>query len=189
MSSSSISQDADNIEWNQLPNEPDAWFDRFYRYGRPLGVEFTAKRAYLMYTRANKEVLNAETNALPLWSDIAYRWQWQARAKAWAAEERFIITQQWHQRRLELLEEDWSTGGDLRRLAVKFLATIDTVRETGQDGDGNIVFELNITPGQLAQLMKTASELQRLGVGEPTEIHGRAEAGVGIYLPAADKPE
>jgi len=126
-----------------------------------------------------------------LWSEMSAKWEWGLRAKEWVEADRLLRTHMWQQRRQEILDEDWGTGKKLRDLAKQFLDKVEIMKEAsrtfGEDGQEVVTLALNISPRDLATLMKTASDLQRLGVGEPTEITGSAQPGVGIYLPSNDK--
>lgn len=177
------------FSWDQQPGEPDYWFGIFDKFARPLGAEYSLRRALRMFIFDNpKAAYDGD-----LWRSTSLRWNWSQRAKDWAREDVTDRQRVWKKRREELFDADWETGSTLRKVAGEFLEQIKLHKEVSrgfseEDGAETITLAVNITPGELARLMKTASELQRLGVGEPTTIAGNAQPGVGIYLPSNEAP-
>jgi len=170
--------------WEQLPDEPDHWFDRFNKFAKTLGPEFTVRRAYRLYKRDNP----GPEDGYDLWTEMSERWQWGERAREWSLEDRSDMTRLWEQRRRQLLDADWNTGARLRGVASDYLELLQKHKEVArvidpETGIETVTLAVNITAGDLTRLLKIASELQRLGVGEPTTIQGTAQPGVGIYLP------
>jgi len=87
------------------------------------------------------------------------------------------------QRRAALEEADWQTGSDLRARCAELLAEMPrflrrTEVETRQNGElvKIITLALKAGPGELARALETASKIQRLSVGEATEIHKQVES-------------
>lgn len=92
-------------------------------------------------------------------------------------------------RRAQLEEMDWHDGAQLRdRVAEllaempKFLRRTETQIEQGGELVRVITLALQAGPGELARALKVASEIQRLSVGEPTEIHRLVESEIGAFL-------
>jgi hypothetical protein len=191
--SKSDPQSADGVlPWQRQPDEPGHWFDRFDRFARTQGYEYTLRRAYWLYLQANPD--KGDIDAFPLWQEFSTKYDWQQRAKDYADFERDNLKSRWESRRRELLDEDWDTGGQLRKIAREFLDQANSLKEVSRShdpetGETVVILAANFTVGDLARLAKTGSELQRLGVGEPTSIQGTAKAGVGIYLPAVTPEE
>lgn len=118
---------------------------------------------------------------------------WQARVAAYDADvqaeleaERAEIRKA---RRIALEEADWHEGEKLRAWvqellaeAPKFLRRTET--EITQNGEIVKIITLALTagPGELARALKLASDVQRLSVGEPTEIHKMVESEIGAFL-------
>jgi len=178
------------VTWERQPEEPEHWYDRFYKYGRPLGYEFTVRRAYMLF-RYNAAELGLTDilgqDAFDLWSDIAVKWQWEARAKAFAEAERVQRTVQWEKRRAQLADDDWDVGRALRDFAGQVLKATVPVKVMGTDEDGEDIVAPVMSPTQLIQVVKAASELQRLGAGQPTVITSQVEnAAPTVYLPEVD---
>ena len=110
-------------------------------------------------------------------------YQWQARIARYEKLERERRLAIREQRRDQLEDDDWGSGGALRAVAAEFLEIFPrfltrSVREE-EDDDGEKVRvireELNTTIAQISQAMKVGSDLQRLSTNEPTditEVHG-----------------
>lgn len=176
--------------WDQQPDEPLKWFELFDKYARPLGADYSLRRTLRLFIHDRpKEAYDAD-----LWRAMSLKWDWASRAKDWAKEDMQERQRIWQKRREALFDADWETGSNLRKVASDFLEQIKMHKEIArgfseEDGTETITLAVNITPGELARLMKTASELQRLGVGEPTSIQGNANPGVGVYLPSNEQPQ
>jgi hypothetical protein len=174
--------------WEKQPNESDVWFSRFDKYAKPLGHEFTVQRAFNLYafdmSRANIPV---QSNVVQIWASMALQYEWKARAGDWDDDESFRRRREWEQRRRDLADADWGTGGKLRDVATKYIEALEQYKVVGQTPDGRQIVQVNLRPGELSQLLKISSDLQRLAVGEPTEISGRNDnIGPAVYLPEMD---
>jgi hypothetical protein len=177
------------VNWERLENEPDYWFDRFDRYARGLGYEYTVKRAWYMYRAALTRKLEANQTAddYPSWVDAANKYSWEVRAKGWAEYDRVQLRVLWEEKRKELAEEDWDTGKELRMFAKDVLQTFELSRNAGVGPNGEQYLAVTVTAGQLTQLLRTATDLQRLGIGEPTSITATTDrTGPQLYLPEVD---
>lgn len=175
--------------WEQQPGEDIYWFNRFNKYAKTMGVDFTPRRAFRLWfedqIRENKKPDPAE---YPLWVTAAEKYEWTSRSVAYASEDQKMLEILWRSRRLQLLEDDWRDSASLRGVARDFLDALPLHKEVQTmevDGVQQVMLALNITPGQLATLMKTASELARLSVNEPTVIAQAKGPNdkVGLYLP------
>jgi len=178
-------------QWEKQPDEPQHWFERFNQYARPLGVDYTTKRAYSIYRieMGRKGVVTVQSDDLyNVWLGAAAQWQWEVRAREWANEDRKTYELMWQIRRRELLENDWSSASNLRDFAGDVLKRMIIHEVVGEDEEGNKLIKVAVKPGELAVMMRAASDLQRLSVGEPTTLSGSAQASVSIYLPSNDKP-
>lgn len=92
-------------------------------------------------------------------------------------------------RRAELEDRDWQQGQQLRDAVLSLLAevprflrrTVNKVEQGGKEIEV-ITVALATGPGELARALKLASDLQRLSVGEPTEIHKLVESELRATL-------
>ena len=176
--------------WEQQPDELPHWFQRFDKYARSLGKEFTVERAYRLYRTDNRDV---SSDGLSLWRDYAIQYDWQRRAAEWADNEAFLRIRTWEERRQKLAEADWDSGHEMRAKALEFLGEIAASKEsrrfTDQKGQIVVVKKVTVTAAQVAQLAKVGSDLQRLSVGEPTQNVNVKHEGVGIYLPETEEAD
>lgn len=156
-----------------------------------MGAGRSLEKLVQVYTSSGIEKPPTRHRAtLGVWSSTH---DWQARVAEYdrllAAEaeaERQVIRRQ---RRIALEEADWRDGGELRAQALALLAEVPkflrrTETEVKQDGELIRVITLALAtgPGELARVLKVASELQRLSTGEPTEIHKQVETELEAFL-------
>jgi hypothetical protein len=182
---------SDFASWDRQPGEPELWYHRFDDYARTFGMEFTVERALLMFRLDMQRKTGSATpefGGLDTWRVQATTWHWAERAMLWAAEDTVLRKTRWEVRRQELLEADWDVGGQLRRLGQEFLKVMKVTKQVGTGPDGETLLAVGATPSQVAQLLKTASEIQRLAIGEPTDIFGQNNTiGPRVYLPEVKK--
>jgi len=182
-----MSELQDRLPWEIQPGEPKHWFDRFDKYAKTFGYEFTPRRAFSMYSLDIANRANEASDSYTQWVHISTEWRWAERARDWAEDERSRRRAKWEDRRMQLMEDDWTDGGSLRKFAQDALGTLQLFKETGKGPNGEIVLTAQVTPPQVATLMKVSSELQRLALGEPTDIQGHNDQiGPAIYLPEVD---
>lgn len=118
---------------------------------------------------------------------------WQARVAAYDAQiqteadaERQALRRA---RRAELEDRDYQEGGLLRARVSemlaempKFLRRTESKVDQGGETVKIITLAMQAGPGELARALKVASEVQRLSVGEPTEIHKTIERELEALL-------
>jgi len=82
----------EQLAWEQLPDEPDMWFDRFTRYYLPLLPSVrTLSFAYRLFA---KDVVQTSPDKSPCpdltgsWRDNARKWKWKQRAAAYDEHQR-----------------------------------------------------------------------------------------------------
>lgn len=68
-------------QWEQMPNEPDMWYDRFDVY-RQLGPIRSVEKAYQMVKELSEGKLSGK-HVNPQWLEISKEWNWADRARAW----------------------------------------------------------------------------------------------------------
>lgn len=105
------------------------------------------------------------------------RYHWQARVAAYdeqqARQDRAAREAIRAKRRAELEEADWSAGRQLRNRCEEILKALPNFlkrTETQIDGMTIITLALSVGPGEVARALEAASKIQRLSVGEATEI-------------------
>lgn len=178
--------ETETASWEKLPDENDLWFSRFDKYARPQGREYSLRTAYMLWRLDQPESHDLE--AYVLWKNAEVQYEWSKRAGEWDIFNTSFLKYQWNKRKMDLLERDWSNGGSLREMGEKFLKILPTLIEESRvevDGETIVVKKVNLRPGELSQLLKIGSELQRLAVNEPTSINSEigSEKTVRLYLP------
>lgn len=143
--------------------------------------------AYVRQSSDNRLTERPPTQKWGTLSTWSLRHAWVDRASAYdaqiAADEERARSAIRAARRAELEEADWSTGESLRQACAAMLAKMPqflqhTELETRQNGElvKVITLALKAGPGELARAFEMASKLQRLSVGEATEIHRLVES-------------
>lgn len=183
------SPDPQLLQWERQPGEPLDWFLRFQEFALPLGSDYSISRAYTIYLLEASRRKQSDTVPYVTWISMGDQWHWHERVFAWAVEEKIIRTNLWRARRLQLAESDWGTGEQLRGFARDVLNRMKTHETGGKDADGNVLVRVTVRPSELAQMVKTSSDLQRLAAGEPTDLIGTAEPSIQFYLPAIEKEQ
>jgi hypothetical protein len=64
---------------------------------------------------------------------------------------------------------------------------MQTHEVVGKEPDGTILLKVTAKPAEVAQMLRTATDLQRLAVGEPTDLQGVVQSNVSIYLPSNER--
>jgi hypothetical protein len=105
--------------WEQMPDEPDSWFQLFHRYYLLSGYHRTVVGAYRAWKEEETDTpAPAKTTGnARYWYDKAARWDWQARAHAFDEHNRLRDASKWQSRRDELREEEWNTASDMLQIA------------------------------------------------------------------------
>ena len=158
--------------WERLPNEPDEWFDRFDRYARPLGAEYTLPRAFRLWAREHQ--FEQGTAMVQMWHSAAAEWNWAQRASAWSEQDRHEQKKKWDARRDEIREEDFAAATTLRRLVAAALTQapdfIQTRREEVMvEGKKQIVVIKELKLADVIKALEAANKVARLSAEMNTE--------------------
>lgn len=157
-------QAQDEISWDRLPDEPEDWFDKFSKYARGLGHEFTVTKAFRLYATDFKHT----TDIMAHWSQQAHQWKWKERAKAWAEFDRLQRDMKWVARREQIREKDFQVSSSLHGIAEKIIAKapdfIKTSRQETIDSNGvkTIVIRQELRLDVAIKALEAASKIQRL---------------------------
>lgn len=156
----------------------------FLAYCR-MGPGRSLQRLHRLYTTTTPPEA-PPTRSLDTLKDWSGRNAWIERLADWERAEAVFQARVWEGRRRMLLEQDWRDGQALRDQARELLEAFPRFirrQENNTIGPGGealrvITLALNTTPIQLAQMFKAASELQRLAIGEPTELFADVSSDV-----------
>lgn len=174
--------------WDRQPGELILWFGRFEAF-RLLGTERTIEDAWR--TKC-PEVAKRRKRPGSAWFKASAKWRWKERAEAWDEAERRRHEEEWRARAEEVRKLDFEAGARLRERAGQLVEQMSRFfeRHEALADDPNkpgtqmkvVTVRMAARPGEIAQMAKIASELQRLATGQPTE-HVVVDDAVTIYMP------
>ncbi len=141
--------------WDRMVGEPARWFDRFEVY-RLLGPGRSLDSAYRAYSG------KATGRAGESWWRNFRAWEWQRRAEAWDEAERERLRREEEERRRKAREERLAVLEAARVAAWKGLEAAD-LGDLDRESAREMV-------GALRMLLVEAMKLERLELGEPSEI-------------------
>ncbi len=137
--------------WERQPGETNENFARFRTY-RDMGPTRSVNKAYRAYY--NKPDVPADR--IPsTFSTIASKWEWNERARAWDMEND----------RLHLLENQMAARKMAKRHAKVANLFIDRLTERLLQIDAD-----KLSPSDLARWFEVASKIERLSLGEASEV-------------------
>jgi hypothetical protein len=67
--------------WNQMPGEPDEWYEKFVKYYLELGPGRTLLRAYVAFKKDTNPSYRAPNSAPVNWTMAAGDWEWRMRSQ------------------------------------------------------------------------------------------------------------
>lgn len=89
--------------WDQQPDEPNFWYDRFVRAYLAMGSSRSAMGAYHRFNRSKEQGYTGRGNSS--WLTNAKKWKWEERAAAYDAAERREFLANWRDRQQELISD------------------------------------------------------------------------------------
>lgn len=169
--------------WTRRPGESNVAFAAFQLYLNEGSIDAAWRAADPLQNRDGKR-------APGQWAQWSSKYEWVARAQAYADHLAEQNRQLWEQRRAEMLERDWQQGNDLRNvvaasLAIEKVAPFLRTRTTHRPGiptivdtEGRVIrqgtpaetlFTTEMLILDLAKALEIGSKLQRLATNEPTD--------------------
>lgn len=166
----------------RVPGETSAAYWAFCDY-HTLGPRRSVRLLTEIYRRETKDFARImrkyKTRKVPARSNTTVekwcaRFHWLARIARFEEIEKHQLDERRKQRRMQLEDENWQTGSELRQKCADFLTLMEQFKKTHSktdvDDEGNktttVFLELNTTVGQLAQGLKIANELQEKAVAD-----------------------
>ena len=119
--------DFNSKPYDQLPGEPDRWYERFRQFC-DLGPSRSLNRCYSQFLEDRGDPASAAAHAPGSWKRKAAEFDWTERAAAWDADRR--------QRSRQRLEETLNLFSEAAREALDYL--IGTMRGQVVEPDGSI---------------------------------------------------
>jgi hypothetical protein len=170
--------------WEQQPDEPNGAFEDFQRFLSLERSDRTIRQAYLA------KVGQTEGSIPGSFYDLADKWQWKDRARAYDREADRKIYAKIEAKRASSLLDTFDTGQLLReraRAAAKMLVPVSQVIGE-RDGREVWLIETKLTPADIARLASVGLELEQLAAGNPTEriqLQGDADNPLSITVDSA----
>lgn len=153
--------------WERQPGETDAAWRAFVVY-RDLGPDRTLLEAYRQ--RYCKETATNPAGHVTAWAS-AHRWVNRARSYDAYIERQARAEQEtvWLRRSRQHAEEAWQRAQELHIRASEMLKWPLSRTTYDEDGQTIIVKPAKWTMGDVVRMVKTADDLKRLALGQPTE--------------------
>lgn len=168
--------------WEQLPDEPDVWFDRFDAY-RLLGAARTIEEVFRSAKGGRANVQGKRPSRH--WYDHAAEWNWEERAGEWDAHLREIAEEEelerWRTRHKQYREDLFQIADRVKGNILKMLdmPLVELEKELAEvDSDGRLVKKITIWKpagwnyASIARLQKELRELDEMlfaGVDEESD--------------------
>lgn len=129
---------------------------------------------YLKCDANETQIEKPPTTKKPTINTWSLRYAWVARAARFDELEDAIRLETWRVRRLQLQEDDYKLGGDMRSLAGKILEAGPNFihRSEKITADGTKIVTVKLSIQDLRSMADLGSKLQRMAAGEPTERVG-----------------
>jgi hypothetical protein len=171
--------------WEQRPDEPGMWFERFTLY-RLLGSRRTFYAAWIedqARQGAARRGKKGKTGLPQAWRTQAKRWQWLGRAQAWDAYRRQRDEQMWERRREEIRKREWDMAERLLTKAGQMLEfpLAETTREqVSADGITKVITMIAPARWGMADTARIADTASKLG-----RLSAEMETSREVVVPAA----
>jgi hypothetical protein len=177
-------------QWEQQPNEPNGAFEQFKAYLALPREDRSIRQAYLSVRQLDGSLPASEVQAPGGFYDVAEKYQWKDRARAFDREADRKIYAKIEAKRAQSLMDTFDTGQLLReraRAAAKMLVPVTQVIGE-RDGMQVVLVETKMTPGDISRMAQVGLELEQLAAGNPTErivLQGDADNPLSITVDSA----
>jgi hypothetical protein len=168
-------------QWEQQPEEPNGAFEHFAAYLALPREDRSIRAAY-------RERNGSEDGSPPgSWFDMADKWQWKDRARAYDREADRKIYAKIEAKRAQMMMETFDFGRLLRERAAAAARMLVPVTQTigERDGMAVVLVETKMTPADISRMAQVGLELEQLSAGNPTErimLQGDADNPLSITL-------
>lgn len=143
-------------EWDQRPDEPSRWFDRFNNY-RSLGPQRTMQGAFDLWKSGSAKAIKS-TRPTTDWYEMAERWEWVKRATAYDDKERAKALKVEEGERAAMLKRHAGYARQLQQAALLGLKQIINTKG------------VSLNAADVARMIKLGIDEERKSVGLPNEI-------------------
>lgn len=160
--------------WDQQPNEPALWFNRFWLYCQMGSKRSVAAvyRAEARHKKAVKRVQKSTRNSVSgAWWEASKQWQWESRATAWDADQRAQMSAAYERRKEEILSSGFALNfnriealNELAELLLKELKQHDRrwlpdVKSVGSGENAERVDIVRFNSGIIEQFRDTLEDI------------------------------
>jgi len=166
--------DTSEHPWERMAGEPNAWYDRFFKFYLKQNGKRNITEAYRRYKTEDGytgSLSNIRVGAN--WHANAYSWNWEVRAEAYDEYERMLDHFKWEGRRAELREEEWGVSSKLLEIAKVHFNKVKSSQVQPADpesGSGRVqLARIAIKNVDAARFAELGSKLGRLATGMATE--------------------
>jgi hypothetical protein len=166
--------------WDRRADETAAAFAKFEIFRDLPAVERAVNAAYARHSGRDRP------KAPGSWYELAARFEWEERARAWDLEERRASERALRERRLGLLVETADLGEALRKRAAEALRLLRATREEWVEEGGKRIRKVspNLSPDQIVRMLKVGADLELFALGLPV---GRPSFLAGARDEPADR--
>jgi hypothetical protein len=153
-------------QWEQQPEEPNGMFEDFAAYLALPREDRTVAAAFQARTGSEPGVKPSGH-----WYDMADKYQWKDRARAYDREADRKIYAKIESMRAKSLMDTFDTGRLLRERAAAAAKMLTPVTQTIGERDGMqvVLVAVNMTPAEISRMAQVGLELEQLAAGNPTE--------------------
>jgi hypothetical protein len=171
-------------QWEQQPDEPQQAFLDFQTFLALPREDRTIRQAYLAKTGQTEGSIPGS------FYDLADKWQWKDRARAFDRETDRKIYAKIESRRADSLLGLFEAGRTLRERAAAAAKMIVPVTHVIGERDGMqvVLVETKLTPSEIARMHQIGMEMEQLAAGNPTErivLQGDADNPLSITVDSA----
>jgi hypothetical protein len=155
-------------QWEQQPEEPNGAFEDFVAYLALPREDRSLRQAYI--ARSGQD-LGTRGTPPGSWYDMADKYQWKDRARAYDREADRKIYAKIEAQRAKSLIDTFDTGRLLRERAAAAAKMLTPVTQTIGERDGMqvVLVAVNMTPAEISRMAQVGLELEQLAAGNPTE--------------------
>jgi hypothetical protein len=149
--------------WDRRADESAAAFAKFEIYRDLPAVERAVNAPYARHSGRDRP------KAPGSWYELAARFEWEERARAWDLEERRACERALRERRLGMLVETADLGEALRKRAAEALKLLRATRDEWVEEGGKRIRRVssNLSPDQIMRMLKVGADLECFALGLP----------------------
>jgi hypothetical protein len=165
-------------QWEQQPEEPEGAFAMFQAYLNLPRHDRSVRQAISVYLlQVNGRQVEVGESVGGGYYELADKWQWKDRARAYDREADRKIYAQIEAKRAQMMMETFDFGRLLRERAAAAARMLVPVTQTigERDGMAVVLVETKMTPADISRMAQVGLELEQLSAGNPTVDSAKGE--------------